>query len=277
MLKSIQALRPQTLFSFFVLLGLVVSQSSLFGQSKTPVSAYNEAMGLLKEKNYEAGLEAMEAALTIAAEKGEEKIIGLATKNAGVAAINLGNSKLAEKDFDAALAAYEKAKNYNPNNSGIDEGIARVYEEQGNLPEAVKQYIISGDKGQSEDNPDRVASRYKRAMNVVGKQFVAKNYDAAIETGEAYLSLKTDEPEVFYYLSKSYAEKNENDKSIELINQAIELAGKESPDKYHYAQGSTYEILGKNKEAVQAYKKIVAEPFKAQADYRIRELEGEDD
>ena len=127
----------------------------------------------------------------------------------------------------------------------------------------------------TEGKADRAAKRYKKAQTMVGKTYVAKEYDAAIAMGQAFIKANDSDAEVHYYLSKSLAEKGDNETASTHIAKAIELAGAEAPGKYYYAQGSQLEKLGKNSEAIGAYKKITDEKYKANAAHRITALGGE--
>jgi tetratricopeptide (TPR) repeat protein len=271
--KKLTGLRV-SLFSIALTLCFLFGSSVIKSQDKTAAGVYNEGLALLKAKDYEQGLTMMEEALTMAQEINDEKIISLAMKNGAIAAYNVGNSRREAKNYEGAVKAYNRGIELNPEYSSLYEGVARAYDEQDQEVAAVKAYILAGDKGVVEGKDDRAESRYSRAVTVVGKLYVAKDYDRAIKAGNAYIELKNDNADVYYYVSKAQAEKGDNQSAIENINKAIELAGDASPDKYIYAQASTYEALGKNAEAVEAYKKITEETYKAQAEYRIRELGG---
>ena len=120
----------------------------------------------------------------------DEKVSSLAKKNGAIAAYNAGNAQRKSGANEDALALYEKGVALNPDNSSNYEGIARAQEALGNKLEAVKAYLQSAEKGIAEDKADRAEKRVKQAQNIVGKLFVAKTYDQAIEVGEAFLSMK---------------------------------------------------------------------------------------
>lgn len=262
-------------FSVIPVLCCLLVADALSAQDKTAASVYNEGLSLLKAKDYEQGLTFMEEALTMGQEIEDEKIIELAMKNGAVAAYNVGNSRREADNFEGALKAYRRGIELNPEYSSLYEGVARTLDDQGDQIGAVKEYITAGDKGIAEGKEDRAESRYKRAATIVGKLFVGKDYDTAIAAGEAFLEMKMDDAEVYYYVARSQAEKGNNEAAIEHIIKAMEIAASETPDKYIYAQATSYEALGKNAEAIEAFKKITDETYKAQADYRIRELSGQ--
>ncbi len=243
-------------------------------QEKTAAGLYNEGLALLKSKNYEEGLALMEQALVKAEAKGDEKIIGLGKKNGAVAAYNVGNAKRKAGALDEAMAFYQKAISLNPSYSSSYEGVARVLEKQGKVQEAVTSYLKSAKMALDAGKTKSSASRYKKVRIMIGKKYVAKEYDDAIAAGQAFIAQNDTDADVFYYMAQSYGKKNDFEAGVEHITKAIELAGENTPDKYLYAQGSMLEKLGKKSEAVAAYQKITEEKYKAQADYRIGELKG---
>jgi len=248
---------------FLSLLGVFLFSFSALAQEKTAASLYNEGLALLKSKNYAEGLTLMEQAVTKAEEGGDEKIVGLGKKNGAVAAYNLGNAQRKAGALEEAMALYQKAATMNPSYSSTYEGIGRTLEAQGKKQEALESYLKAAQMSATAGKSDRAAKRYKKAQTMVGKTYVAKDYDAAIAMGQ------------HYYLSKALGEKGDNETAASHISKAIELAGAEAPGKYYYAQGSQLEKLGKNSEAISAYKKITDDKYKANAAHRITALGGE--
>lgn len=263
----------KTSFGFMAFALCMLTTLTLCGQEKTAAGLYNEGLALLKTKDYAGGLALMEQALEKSGPE-DEKVVSLAKKNGAIAAYNAAGKLRKAGSFDEALSMYNKGIELYPSNSSNYEGVARTFEAQGNTDEAVKAYLEAAQKGSEEGKKDKAKSRAKKARTMVGKLFVAKNYEAAISAGNAFVSVKTDDSEVHYYMSRSYAESGNAEKALEHATIAIELNGDEVPDKYFYAQATQLEKLGKKGEAIAAYKKITGEKYKAQADYKISELGG---
>jgi len=239
-------LSSTTLKGFFALLIIsLLSVSTSIAQDATAASLYNEGFALLKAKDYEGGLVLLEQALAKAETEGKEDVLKLAKKNGAVAAYNVGNQKRKAKSLDEAMTFYNKAISLNPDNSSTYEGIARTLEAQGKKLEAISAYVDAAKRAEGENKPKRVASRYKKARTMVGKMFVAKDYDNAIAGAKAFAAVNDADADVHYYLSKSLAEKGELETASTHIAKAVELAGAEVPAKYHYAQGQQLEKLGK--------------------------------
>ena len=256
-----------------IFMWICLGSTTLAAQDKTAAGLYNDGLALLKEKDYAGGLALLEEALSIAGPE-DDKVIELAKKNGSIAAFNLANDSRKSKDYDGAITLFEKGIELNPTNSSLYEGIARCQESKGNNVAAVKAYLTAAVVGMEEGKDDRAEQRQNKAETMVGKLFVDEQYDEAIACGEAFLGIKDDVAEVHYYVARSYGEKGDAEKSLHHATRAIELSGDLAEDKYYYAQGTQYEALGKNAEAIEAYKKISSDQYKQQAEYKISSLGG---
>ncbi len=267
---SIQLNRTLACAMLFLFVGAI--SINLNAQEATAAGTYNEGLALLKAKSYDEGLVKMEKALELATAGGDEKIIGLAKKNGAVAAYNAAGAKRKAKSYDEAMTLYNKAAELNPDYSSTYDGIGRTLEAQGKKTEAIDSYLKAATMATTEGKAKRASSRFKKVRGMVGKMYVAKDYDGAIAAGNAFVAVNDADADVHYYMSKALAEKGDNATAVTHIEKAVTLAGEAAPDKYHYAQGSQLEKLGKKSDAIAAYKKITDAKYKAQADYRIGEL-----
>lgn len=261
--------------SSIVSLGLFLLLSfSLSSQDVTAASAYNEGLKMLKGKDFENGLMNMEKALEMAQVDENEQIIGLAKKNGAIAAYNLGNAKRKAGDLENALMLYKKGTELSPAYSSNFEGIARIHEKNGETLTSMNYYMLAGQKASEEGRAEKAQNRMKKAETMVGKAFVAKNYDSSIELGKAYISVDDKNAEVNYYLARSLSEKEMVEEAITHMNKAIELSGANVEDKYHFYLGEQLEKAGKKAEAAASYRKVMHEKYKAQAEYRAGQLGG---
>lgn len=269
-LRSLQQLQR----GVYALLFIALCSFSLNSQDRTAASAYNEGLAELKAKNYEAGLVLMEEALSLSEEGKDDKVIRLAKKNGSVAAYNVAKAKKEAGSMDEALAMYDKGIEFNPEYTSNYAGKASVLEEKGDINAAIEAYIKTGDV--YSDKPARAEKMYNRAQNMVGKLYTSKAYDEGIAAGNVYLALKADNAEVNYYIARCLIEKGNNDEALKYADQAITLAtaddGGEAKDKYYIAKGLSLENLGKNADAVSAYKMVSGEKYKKQAEYKIQKL-----
>jgi len=254
-----------------ICLAIFVAMSANAQDKRTAATAYNEGFKLLKAKDYAAGLPLLEEALALATEAGDEKVMRLAKKNGAKAAYSVANTKRKAGAMDEALALYQKGIAWAPDNATNYKGIGSVYEKQGKKVEALQQYITAGDKRTAAGKADKAAKLYKKAQNMVGKIYQAKEYAKAVEAGNAYLAMR-DNSEVAYYICRALTESDKAADAVAFGDKAISFAGATVDDKYRVALAKAYEKLGKNAEAIEAYKKVTGEKYKEQAEYKIKTL-----
>jgi tetratricopeptide (TPR) repeat protein len=259
--------------SLALLIGLT---TAAIAQEKSAASIYNEGLAKLKEKDYEAGYPLIEEALKVAEAAGNEKVVSLAKRNGAKAAYNLGSAKRKAKAYDEALVLFERGIELNPKYSSNYMGRAMALEGKGDGEGAVKGYLAAADLAKESGKADRAAQLVKKATSTVSKLYKAKKYDAAIAAGVIHIELK-ENANIHYYMAKCYEKKKVTNDAENHINKAVELAtasGQPVPDKYYWLQGNVLESLKKNQDATAAYKKISGEKYKANAEYRIKELGG---
>lgn len=260
------------LFNTMAIALLCLFSISTYAQEATAASTYNEGLAMLKAKDYANGLAKMESALALATEGNNEKIIGLAKKNGAVAAYNVGNAARKAKDYDGAMAAYNKGIELNPKYSSIYEGIGRTLEAKGDKLAAVKEYLKAATMAKEEGKEKKVASRLKKVKTLVGKTYVAKDYDLALQMGDEYLKSDDKNADVYYYMARAQQAKKDNEAAATHMAKAIELDGANS--KYLFYQGEILEAKGDKAGAAAAYKKVTEEKYKKQAEYRAGKLAG---
>lgn len=253
------------LFTFF--LGL-----SVFAQEeKTAAGLYNEGLALLKAKDYAAGLPILEAALEKAMSDDNDQIIGLAKKNGAIATSNLGNAKKKAGALDEAVLLYNKGIEWRPEYASNYRGLAATLEDKGDINNSIKQYITAGDKRTASGKIKKAKKLYKKARNMVGKIYQSKDYPEAIEAGKAFLEERED-AEVAYYICRANTESVANEEAIDYADKAILFSGDTVNDKYYVAKAKAYEKMGKNTEAISAYKLVTGDKYKAQAEGKIKLL-----
>lgn len=257
--------------SIVLLFALFVGFNGFSQDEKTAASLYNEGLALLKAKDYAGGLPILEAALEKATADENEKIIGLAKKNGAIAASNLGNAKKKEGAIDEAIALYTKGIEWRPEYASNYRGLASATEAKGDVMGAIKQYITAGDKYTANEKAKNAAKLYKKARNMVGKIYQAKDYPKAIEAGKMFLGIR-DNAEVAYYVCRANTESVADEEAITYADKAIALSGDNVDDKYYVAKAKAYEKMGKNTEAIEVYKLVTGEKYKAQAEGKIKLL-----
>ncbi len=244
--------------------------SSQEATEKTASALYNEGLALLKAKDYAKGLPVLEEALSKAEADGNEQVAGLAKKNGAVAAYSLGNVKRKAKAYDEASALYTKGTVMSPGYSSNYIGLARVLDKQGKKAEAMTQFLEAADIAAAEEKTKKQKEAYKRAKAIVSASYKAKAYDEVISLGETYLT-KDDNADVRYYIGKSLIAQDKHADAITHLDKALALSP-EKKDRIIYAKAQSLEKLGKNADAVAAYKLITDAKYKESADYKVKTL-----
>lgn len=273
-MSLIKQLPMNSLQKFALLLGCCLMISTIStAQDATAASLYNKGLASLKAKDYENGYPQIEEALKAAEAEGNEKVIGLAKKNGAKAAYNLGSSKRKAGALDEALTLFDRGMELNPEYSGNFMGKAQVLEKKKDYTAAVSAYVEAGGIAEKNAKADRAATLFKRAGTMVGKLYSTENYDDAITAGKALIEVK-ESPTAHYYVAKALNKKKDDATAATHINKAVELAAAAGKveDKYYYSQGTILEGAGDKANAAAAYKKITGEKYKANAEYRLKEI-----
>jgi len=257
------------------LLFLLSFAVSTFAQDATATSLYNKGLASLKAKDYENGYAQIEEALKAAEAEGNDKVMAIANKNGAKAAYNLGQAKFKAKAIDEANTLFTRGLEMNPNYSSNIMGLAQILDAKGSPVEAVKKYFEAVTMAKTNGKEKTATNIAKRAGSVISKLYKAKDYAKVAEAGKAYLAFN-DTYRVNYYVAKSFEKQKDNASAVPYINKAVELAaatGKPVKDSYYWAQGNILEAAGNKADAKVAYQKITGEKYKANAEYKIKELE----
>jgi len=274
-MKSIKFL-PMNFLKGISLLFLLSFSISTFAQDATATSLYNEGLASLKAKDFENGYAQIEAALKAAETEGNEKVASLAKKNGAKAAYNLGVAKLNAKAIDEANTLFSRGLELNPNYSSNVMGLAQILDAKGEKANSVKKYFEAVEMAKKNGKAETAAKIQKRAGGVISKLYKAKDYAKLVEAGKTYLTFD-ENYRINYYVAKAFEKQKDNASAVPFINKAIELAtasGKPAKDSYYWAQGNILEAVGNKADAKAAYQKITGEKYKANADYRIKEIGG---
>lgn len=237
---------------------------------KSATSLYNEGLALLKEKDYTNGLPLMESAIEKATTEENEKVLELAKKNGAIAAYNVGRN--AEKSGSEADAEkyYLKGIDLNPSYSSNYSALAGIYRDQDKTDLAVENYIKAIKVAKENEKVKKVDNNLKRLTTIVGKEYTSKNYDKAIEYGNA-VNNEVPIHAIHYYVSRSYIEKADFKMALENAENAIKVGTEENEneDKYYVALALAHAGLGNKTEAIKAYEMVTDETYKEQAQYQI--------
>lgn len=254
-----------------VIFGMVFTMTA---QEKTAAGLYNEGMAMLKEKNYQGGLSALEEALAKAEVDENVKVVKLSKKNGSVAAANVGNTRRKAGQLDEAMTFYEKGVELNPENASNYRGMAMVYSKKGEKVKAVETFLLAADKRIAQEKPKKAKKIYKQTKSIIGKLYTSKEYDLAIEAGNMHIAKDANNAAVHYYMSRSYTEKGDFTNALKSADLAITNGGDAVEDKYYIAKAKALEGSGDKSGAIAAYKKVTGDKYRESAEFQIKKLQG---
>ncbi len=249
---------------------ITFSISAQDAAAPTAAGIYNKGLAALKTKDYATGFPMMEQALQLATEANNEQVMGLAKKNGAMAAYNLGMSKLKAKAFDEANGLFNKGIGMSDTYSSNYIGLARVLKDQGKYSEAIDAFFLGSGKAKAEGKAKKAADAEKRAKGIITSLYSGKKYADVVTIGEKFLA-KASNADVSYYVGKSMVQGGNDAGAVAHFDKA--LAGSiADTDKVNYAKAQSLEKLGKNADAVAAYKLVTGEKYKAQVDHKVSTL-----
>jgi tetratricopeptide (TPR) repeat protein len=269
LMMNYKFLKPVFLFVLTVIFGLNIHAQD----APTAASLYNQGLEKAKAKAYVESLALMEQAIEAAGTEDNQEVLSLAKKNGTRAAYGAGNTHRKAKDYDAALAAYQKGIEYNPSYYANYTGKAQCFEGKGESAAAITAYLEAGNVAEKGGKADKATQYANKAANIVALKKGDKDWENTIICAKAYLEIQ-ESAAVNYYLASALKETGEASKAVECIDKAIAGAAPEDAGKYLLLKAETHEALGQKNEAIRAYGQISDAKFKEHAQYRIKELSG---
>lgn len=155
-----------------------------------------------------------------------------------------------EGNYDDAIAAYQELAEQYPSVAGqVNLYIGQAYEDKGDMEKAKEMYV----KGLEAD-PNSVI-----ALKKLGDMAVAAyEYEPALEYYSKLLSVKTDEPGLYYTGGEIALSAGNNEKAVEFFSKYIE-DGKDTSMlvNAHMNLGFTLSVMGETAEAIKNLEKVL--------------------
>ncbi len=240
----------------------------------TAAGTYNEGLAELKAKNYQVAFDKLMMAMELANpdDENDAKVLRLAKGNGAIAAYYSGNALLKEEKFDEAKARFEKGIELNPKAYTCYYGIAKSYDDQDMIAEAVPAYLKAAEVAESANKADRAERYISRAGSIIGTSYAAENYEQAIAGGEAFLAAKEDK-DVSYYMAKALIASGKPSDALAHAEKAAELGGAEDEGKFLLGHAEALEAVGNKSAAAAAYLKVPAGKYHDHAQYKAGQME----
>jgi len=244
-------------------------------EQKLPLAYYEIALSRYKQKQIDDAIKGFEKAKKVALQCKNEEIAKKSEKIIPQLYYIKGNMELKKKDYDAALASYDKSLELMPNLSKSFLRKAQVYKIRGDMDKMLASLDKAIEYGMTTHDRKTVSVAEKLARNTMFNNAVSSIEKKDWEKAETYLKKSIEygnkSSEVFYQLGKVYNDLEKWDIAIKNINRAVELDKGEPPAKakYFFELGNAYKGLGNNAQACDAYKKALYGAYEANAKYQI--------
>lgn len=269
------------IFNFTILLfTFMLGAFSLQAQDeKSAADMYNEGVQFLKTKDYVGALSAFENAIAMAeaAEEGDSTMIetlGLARQNGPIAAYYLGNQQRKAKEYDEALATFDKGiaiSEFYP----LFLGRAQALDKADRDMESAEAYLIAAEKYEAAaQEEETILKLYRSAFLKIAR---SKDHNLMIEKITAY-PMASKDGDVSYYVAKAYEKKPDYAEALKYAQMATSAAVAASDDdlgKFYMLEGGLYNSMGNQNGALEAYKKVPSNSkYAERATYFVNKLGG---
>ena len=233
---------------------------------------YNQGLEQLKAKNYGEALPLLEKAIEVADPEADAKVVQLAKRNGAIAAYKVGSSMRKEKDFEAALDAFNTGIEFAPGFYANYIGRAQSLEDNGQEVEALKAYLKAADVSKKGKKTDKAEQMYAKAENMVAVTYGDKKWDETKALAAAFLET-SETPDVHYYMAAALKGGGDTAQAIEHAQKAVDSAEGDK-SKYLMVLAESYEKAGQTAQALDAYKQVTGSKYAERAKFKVNELSG---
>ena len=264
----------KTVRTLFLLPVFTLCTLGLFAQdAPSAASLYNQGLEKAKAKEYIVAFDLMQKAVAAAETEGNEEVMSVAKKNGTRAAYGAGIAYKKQKDYDAAIKAFETGIEYNPAYYTNYSGKAGVLEAKGNKADAIATYLKAAEVAGKASKADKEAQYTKKAANIIAIAESKKQWAETKQYAEAYLAMQ-ESADVHYCMASAMKESGDASGAVAHVDKAIENAAEGKSGKYYFLKGAIHEKLGQKDAAKSAYSKVDDPTYAAQAKYKVTELGG---
>ena len=255
----------------FGIITLISFQLATAQDAPSAASLYNEGLAKAKAKEYVAALDLMYKAKSALGEtEADEQVKKLVQTNGPKAAYGAGNVHLRAGDLEAAISAYEKGIEFNPDMYTNYVGKAQAMEKKGMVAESISTYILASKIAKTAGKADRAKSYSDKAVNIIAVAEGKEEWDNTKKYAESFLTEK-ENGDVLYYLASAQMNSNDLSSAVTTIGKAI-AAGGAKPNNFQYLKGQIHEKLGQKDLAIAAYKMVKGGKYIEMAKYNADQL-----
>ncbi len=222
-----------------------------------PKIMFNIAKASIKDGNYDKGLSEIDEAVAVAKEYGATDVVEDAEALVPQVLMNKANDLLNAKDFEGAIAAYNKVIELNPTNATAQLRLGMAYTKAGKLDEAEQAYLAAAENGQEKAANKQLSNMFlKEAQTALKGQKYAAAYDAAMKS-DAYL----ENGNALYFAGMSAQKLGKDDDSIAAFEKFLTVAPNDKKaDDIRCTLAVSYQKKGNKEAAVKYYNQILSNP-----------------
>ncbi|MCT4636644.1 MAG: tetratricopeptide repeat protein [Bacteroidales bacterium] len=243
--------------------------------AQIPGLHYKQAMGTYKAKKFVDAIAKFQATAKVAEKYGDDNIKKKSLSKVPVIYLQIANSYSKKKDFDNAIANYDKAIEIKPEyaKAYFYKGLAQ--KKKGDTEGMIESFTLTIEK----DTKGKTAAKAKK---IIGTHYLkagekarkAKKFADAVENYTKSLEYSKPSAQVYGLMAISYKELKEFDKGIEAAIKAVELekGGVEKVAKHNFTLAEIYRLKGDVAKACETYKLAEVGSVAANAKYQREQV-----
>lgn len=234
---------------------------------------YKYAINLYKGKKFDQAINTFKKAGDQAKAVGDTKLQKKAFAYVPKVYTSIGLGFLKKKDYENAMAKFNKAIQLDPKYNKAYYGQGLVYKNKGeteNLKKAFDKVIEIGPEGnKTVIKTKSVAQKYFIAEG--GTAVQKEQFDKAVNLLNSSFAYGNKDANAYYYISIAYNGKKQWEKAIGAGNKAIEFE-KNNKTNIYFVLGNAYEGKGDKQAACNAYKNVSSGPNVDAAKHQMKEV-----
>jgi len=257
-------------------IGMEADELKATVQQKLGYTFFKEGITLYKKKDFDPAIEALKNAKLIAGEVNDAKTAKLASTYIPKIYSTKGLTFLGKKNYEEALAVFEKALQYNPNCVDAFYGKGMTYKEMDQLEkaeEAFDQVITLGATIKSAEKKVKSSKEAAQVMlesKAASKLQIEQSSDAIILLNKA-LKYSQSSSNTYYLLALANNKLKNWNATIEAAQTALTIEGADV-SALNFELGKAFEGNSDSTNACIAYKNVISGPNVEAAKFQIKEV-----
>jgi len=273
-------------FLSVVCLALIMMFSADTAAAQEYKESYNSGLEAAKAKDYPTAVTHFNLAAAGAASEGDAEIERRSKSYVSQIEYSLGLKQLKADEFDSALAHFENGIATDPSNPKNYLARASALKKKGEIDVAIPAFAEAASRAEAanDSKTERQAKKAIRdhyifiASTALSRNGARTSRADADEALEALMMLQNfvteDDSDVFYYYAVVHNVNGEYQDAVTVADQAMAIHRGSRTDKakLFYVKGEALMSLGKNNDAIEAFRGALFGSYKASAEHFIESL-----